>query len=786
MTTPKRRRCHWTVLAASLSLAAATLSPAWSAVPESGVDAPPGQDLYLEVVVNHVQLRRVEHFVQRDGRLYADAGTLTGLGLTWPGASSATGLVDLASLPDLQVNYDVYRQRLELVAPVALLGGPPTMIGYRTPPVPHIDPATQAPGLLLNYDIYTQRDTSTTSASAWTEFRLFGVGPGIWRTSNLTESTWGFGSNTERNIRLDTSWQLDFPESMVSLTLGDAFNSALSWTRTFRFGGLRISRNFDLQPYRTTVPLASFVGQTALPSLVDLYINGVRQAQGPVAPGQFQVVGAPVITGAGNAQIVVTDITGHQQVISIPLYNSASLLQKGLSDWSFEVGALRLNYGLSSFSYSDNAMVSGSVRYGLTNYVTLETHGETSRGLTMGGVGAVVRLGMAGIVNTSYAVSNYARQVGQQYGIGYQWRGYGFNASLSALRRNSAFQDIGTLENSTLPLSSYQAFLGWSLGHGQLGATFVRQTNPDTPPASYAGLTWSQSLGRFGFITIGGNRDLEGHSGTTAYAYWSMPLGQRTQTWASAGHQTQGNTGSVGAARSVPGDADGWGWRVQANAGENAGGQAEISELTRFGEWRVGGQYIGTANAGSSTAYATATGGLLLMQGSVFPMRRVFDAFALVSTDGVPGVPVRLENRLVGNTDSNGLLLVTPLNAWQNNDLSIDPRSLPADVSVDRVRMQAVPSTGSGMLARFEMKVMLMLDFSVYNIAGEDIPPGTRATLLPGNQVVPIGYDARVYLENPPAGARLAVPLGSGKCFVTLPDNLPRYGRIDLGELPCR
>jgi outer membrane usher protein len=786
MTTPKRRRCHWTVLATSLGLAAATLSPAWSAAPEPGVDATQGQDLYLEVVVNHVQLRRVERFVQRDGHLYADAATLTGLGLTWPGASTATGLVDLGSLPDLQVHYDVATQRIELFAPAELLGGPPTMIGYRTPPVPHIDPATQAPGLLLNYDIYTQKDSSSTSASAWTELRLFGVGPGVWRTSNLTESTWGFGTDTERNIRLDSSWQVDFPESMVSLTLGDSLNSALSWTRTLRFGGLRISRNFDLQPYRTTVPLASFVGQTTLPSLVDLYINGIRQAQGPVAPGQFQVVGAPVITGAGNAQIVVTDITGQQRVISIPLYNSVSLLQKGLSDWSFEVGALRLNYGLSSFSYADNAMVSGTARYGLTNYVTLETHGETSRGLTMGGFGAVVRLGMAGVVNTSWAVSNYAHQVGQQYGIGYQWRGYGFNISLSALRRNSAFQDIGTLEDSTLPLSSYQAFVGWNLGRGQLGATFVRQSNPDVPTASYAGLTWSQSLGRFGFITLGANRDLEGHSGTTAYAYWSMPLGKRTQTWASAGHQTQGNSGAVGAARNVPGDADGWGWRVQANAGQNAGGQAEVSELTRFGEWRVGGQYIGPENAGSSTAYATATGGLLLMQGSVFPMRRVFDAFALVSTDGVPDVPVRLENRLVGNTNSNGLLLVTPLNAWQNNDLSIDPRALPADVSVDTVRMQAVPSTGSGMLARFPMKVMLMLDFSVHGVAGEAIPPGTRATLAPGYQTVPIGYDSRVYLENPPAGARLFIPMDTGQCIVTLPDDLPKYGRIDLGDLTCR
>ena len=67
----------------------------------------------------------------------------------------------------------------------------------------------------------------------------------------------------------------------------------------------------------------------------------------------------------------------------------------------------------------------------------------------------------------------------------------------------------------------------------------------------------------------------------------------------------------------------------------------------------------------SSTFYASANGGLLLMGGHLHAMRRVDDAFALVSTHGVAGVPVKLENRLVGVTDSDGLLLITRLNAWQ-------------------------------------------------------------------------------------------------------------------------
>lgn len=770
--TPKRRRCPWTVLAASLGLAGAAAAG----------ELPPGTDLYLEVAVNHVELRRVEHFLARDGHFYADAQTLLSLGLTWPGAATASGLVDLASLPDLQFHYDAGRQRLEILAPVELLGAT-TSVGYAPPPAPQLDPQTRAPGLLLNYDLYAQRTRGLASASGWNELRLFGAGPGVWRTSSVLQSAWGPEENRQHNVRLDTSWQLDFPEPMVTASLGDAISGGLTWTRSVRFGGLRIARDFSLQPYRATVPLAAFVGQTALPSVVDLYINGLRTAQAPVPPGQFQVLGVPVITGTGNARIVVTDINGQRQVVDIPLYNNASLLQKGLGDWSFETGALRRNYGLSSFDYADSVMGSASGRYGWSDDVTLEAHGEGSRGLAMGGAGAFVRLGQAGVANASYAASS---QGGHQYGAGHDWRGDGFNVSLSALRRDEAFRDLGTLEGSTLPLASSQAFVGWNVGHAQLGASFVHQQLPGSPATSFAGVSWSQGLGRYGYLSVGANRELHGHGGTVVYAFWSVPLGNQVRTWASGVRQAHGSTASVGAARNLPGDADGWGWRVQANAGANAGGQAEVSQLTRHGEWRAGGQYLAQSEGGVSTAYAAATGGMLLMQGRLFAMRRVYDAFALVSTDGVKGVPVKLENRLVGATDDAGLLLVTPLNAWQDNDLSIDPRALPADVSVGRVRMLAVPSRASGMLARFPMQAMLMIDLSVRSAAGEAIPAGTRATLEPGQQSVIVGYDGRVYLENPPAGARLAVPLATGECLVALPDPLPVRGRIDLGELACR
>lgn len=758
----------------------------FSALPSGqGAEIAPEERLYLAVTLNHVPLHQIASFFRKDGSFYASAQTLRDIGLAVPAAEKAADWVRLDSMPGLQIAYDEAEQRMDLVAPVALLSRPMVDLGYETPVPPHIDPLTRAPGLLLNYDLYGQRYDQARSLSGFTELRLFGVGQGIWRTSNVLRAVSNYAEKGYRNTRLDTSWQWDFPQSMVSLTLGDTTSSAFTWTRSMRFGGLRLSRNFSLQPYRVTVPLASFVGEAAMPSIVDLYINGVREAQHQVAPGRFQVIGTPMLNGAGSAQMVITDITGQSRVVNFSLYNSARLLQVGLSDWSMEIGKVRRRYGINSFSYADDTMVSGSARYGVSNRLTLESHLETRNRLRMGGVGALLLLGeRGGVLSTSYAESSSASLRGRQHSMGYEWQGRRASFHLATQQRNDTFRDAASLDGSTLPRRTDQAFAGVNIAYGQLGISYVRQDYWGLPRVRYAGLSWSQTLGRYGHINLGVNRDLTGSSGTTAYVYWSLPLGEHRQIWASSERQVQGNSSTVGTIRSIPSDSDGWGWRAQASAGDpSTGGQAEVSQLTRFGQWRAGVEHW--RGQESSALYGGVTGGLLLMQGSLLPMRRVNDAFALVTTDSIPDVPVMLENRFVGKTDEKGQLLVTPLNAWQNNDISIDPLALPADVSVQRTRMDAVPATGSGMLARFPMRVTRIVELSLRGPDGQWIPPGTQVSINPGKQQAVVGYEGRLYLQDPEPGAQIQVSIPSTTCVATLPLTLPEHGRTNLGDLSC-
>lgn len=235
--------------------------------------------------------------------------------------------------------------------------------------------------------------------------------------------------------------------------------------------------------------------------------------------------------------------------------------------------------------------------------------------------------------------------------------------------------------------------------------------------------------------------------------------------------------------RPVPGDG-GSGWRVQARGGD--GGDGGLAEAGWIND--VGRQSVGIANAnGAQQAYGSASGALVLMEGHVFASRNINDAFAVVSTDGIAGVPVKLENRVIGHTDADGMLLVTPLNAWQRNKLSIDPMDLPANVRISDVEQLATPRDRSGTSVRFGISPLRSALVVLHGEDGKPLPLGSRVRLEdqdgPGTVV---GYGGEAYLDTLGDRNRLRVATPAGTCHasfdhVTMDESIPR-----IGPLTCR
>lgn len=744
---------------------------------ESNAASAPLQ-LYLEVSLNQTAYGTPQPFELREGRLFASVATLRQIGFVLDGYGEAESLAP-DSLPGVAVRYDASLQRVAIDAPLSLLSLATTRLNA---PGTDIPVASASPGLLFNYDLYSSRDDHNDSTSAFAELRVFGMGRGVFSQTAVTRSQRSEDEPRRTDsVRLDSSWRWSSPASMLSVSVGDVISGQLDWTRPLRLGGMRIGRDFGLQPYRITTPLPTFVGEVAVPSAVDLYVNGIRQYSGELPPGPFQLATIPGITGAGNAQLVVTDAFGRTRQLDFPFYAAQQLLAKGLSDWSLSLGLAREDYALRSFAYGNEPLASADLRYGVSDSFTVEAHAEGGDSVVNGGLGAVWLLGGAGVFSASLAHGQDRSDSGWLYAAAYNWSNGRFNIAADTQRTHGEYRDVASRYGQAPARVSERAVASWNDSRlGSLGLSYVRLIYRDETPARYGSATWSRNFKSGASLSLSYNQNLDRSEDRNIYLGFSMNFDRQLQLSASLQRNRGRDQAVLDLSRPLPGDG-GFGWRLQARGGDGEeGGLAEAGWLTSYGRYSLGFARQGDVDYG----YASASGSLVWMGGHVFAARNVSDAFAVVST-GRAEVPVLLENRPIGRTDRDGMLLVTPLNAWQRNRIAIDPMELPADLRLDRVEVQATPQDRSGTLVRFDIEQVRAAVLVLQDERGEALPVGSRVRLdsdsNSGASAV-VGYDGETYLDTLQELNTVRVDIADGPCSVRFaypPGNgVPRIGPL--------
>ncbi len=723
--------------------------------------------------------RGLVQFGLRDGELWASASALRQLGFVLPAGVSDP--VRLASLPGVQVQFDAGRQSVAITAPLTLLKLPTTVIGAAGTGA---QAASASPGLLLNYDLYgTKGSGNTSSLNAFTEIRAFN-GTSVLSNTALTQSARSDATGWQsRTARLDTTWSRSFQDDLLTLRVGDTLTAALPWSRATRIGGIQLARNFALQPYKTTAPLPAFMGSATLPSEVELYVNGMRQYSGQVPAGPFQLNTLPNINSTGQAQVVLTDALGRATTLNFSLYDTHQLLARGLSDWSVELGAVRQNYGLSSFDYGRDPVASGTWRYGVTDSFTLETHGEATRGLATAGAGGAWQLGPLGLLSGAAAQSTHDAGSGTQLNLGYSWQNQRLNFGLDSTRTRGDYRDVASLYGSATPTGSGRALVGYSTENlGSFGTSYLYLRYAGQEATRFASAYWFKSLGRSASFNVSLNQNLDKRSERNLFVGLSWALDGGTSMSTGVQRDNTRTSYTADAQSSAP-SAGGFGWRAGLREGEGqSGGQAELNYLGRYGRVATGINAFGD----SRYAYANASGGLVFMGGEPFASRRIDDAFAVVSTDGVAGVPVKLENRAMGTTNSRGMLLVVPLNAYQNNQLGIDPMQLPADVRLARTKAIVTPSDRAGTLVRFGITPIRAASILLVDSAGQPLPLGSLVRIN-GQAGEPslVGFDGVVYLDTLEANNVLNVQTPAGACRVSFDYHKGGDGIPEIGPLRC-
>ncbi|MFC5569025.1 fimbria/pilus outer membrane usher protein [Lysobacter yangpyeongensis] len=769
----RRYRPLWSAILGGLATVTCLSVQAQVVTPPDPASLDDAQPQYLELVVNQKSTRKVVRVLRSGDGFRVAVGDLRAFGL--PVFGNDSDLVTLNDLSWLKFSYDENNLRLLLEVPADML--PMQYVGdYRRNAY---EPATSGTGAIFNYDAFVNApsDASTTTSIA-NELRLFGP----W--GSITSSgTYSYGPGRNGYTRFDTRWEYSDPARMLTFEAGDMITRGLSWNSTVRLGGVGVSRNFAIRPDVVTYPLPVFSGEAAVPSTLDVFIAGQKIDSRPLEPGPFTLTSLPYINGAGEAVVVTTDVMGRQVSTTLPFYVSSSLLADGFMDYSIAAGALRQEYGRENFAYGD-AAVAGSLRYGLSDRLTLETHAEHAQGLQLGGVGAVMALGHYGVVNASYASSQRNDDRGRQTSVGYQYSSRRFSVAIQDTHRDRLYADLAAYpDGSTMSRRTLQATGAFNLfSFGNVGLGYFDIEAADGTRSRLGNLSWSRSFGN-SYVYLSGSRDLDDDNGWSFGLQWLVSLGDRRTAHAGYDRNRFGkNRLRFDYDQAVP-TYGGLGWQL---------GVAREPDGSRYGQaglhWRNPNLQLRVGVYGDEdahTVWGNATGSLVWMDGGIFPSNRINDAFVLVTTDGQPGVRVRYENQLVGTTDRNGRLLVPWVTAWYAAKYEIEAERLPAYMQTPVVEQRVAVRGGSGQVVRFPLRAVTSAVITVHDEQGNPMPVGTVATTADGQRRT-IGWDGVLYLESVGADNEISIDAPTGRCVIRFEADTGTPQVAQIGPLVCR
>jgi outer membrane usher protein len=756
------------------------------------------QILLLEVQINGNSTGKIGEFILRNGALLAQRNELHDLGLKVQLAlrarsaapSGSSDLIYLSALPGVSWRLDAQTQTLYITADNDRLL--PTLLPDESQAKAPRRSSESGTGVTLDYDLIgTVEDgkMGETGSLDLLAFSPVGVVSSDWLGyGGVVQS----GTGTNKVIRLDSAYSFADINTLRRYTIGDFITGGLSWTRPIRLTGAQLRSDFSMRPDLVTFPMPSVTGSAAVPSTVQVLVDGNLVVSRPVDAGPFQTPQLPVVSGAGTISMTVTNALGQQVTVSLPFYASSSLLAPKLQTFAVQTGLVRRNWGLISDDYGKLAGTA-IYRRGLTPKLTVEGSTEATAGMFLAGAGGVYQVGTLGVVNLALAGSSGSGGEGALLSAGAQRIGRVFSIGGSTTLATRNFKDVATINGDTFPRKQLNGSTGLSSRH--LGSIAFAYGGIDRDAANNSvklyiaqpkhtqilSASYSIQVGRHMSIYVTEFQNLIQHGTGGLQLGLTIPFGRRNSTSASVASDGSWQVQAQQPAALV----DEWGYQAYLSAG-GGNGTHTFAEGQYKAPWALLTAGV-DSNQGQTTLRLETQGAFSLVDGGLFPSNTIYDSFAIVDTNGLSRVHVLQENRPAGSTDSTGRLLVPDLRSFDINRIATDPGDIPQDSSVDVTTREVRPKDRSGVVVKFRVKVSHGALLRLVDAEGVPIPIGSDATLKATGITVPVGYDGNAYLEDLGPVNEVIVELPSGHHCSAVFSYRPEAGDIPLlGPLFCR
>lgn len=702
-------------------------------------------------------------------------------------------------LPEANVELDTGEHTLTLsVADIYLIKRPR---GY-------VNPALWNEGInagILNYNTNFYRNvTHSTQSDAF----YAGINSGLnimgWHFRHNGSLSWQ--DNVGRHYQsLDTYVQRHIPALSSQLTLGDAHTTGEQFD-TLAFRGIQLANAEQMLPnsQRGYAPLITGIARTN--AKVKVMQQNRLLYETTVAPGAFEINDLYPTGYGGELEVIIEEADGSVQRQSVPFASTSNLLRPGITHYSATLGALR-----KGWVEDEPLLAEFTWRRGISNRFTAYTGIQGNEDYQAGQMGLALGTTVGAfsfdVTHARTALSkeydSFGRTMsGESYQLKYSHmiQQTGSNISVAAYR----FSTEGYLDYmSAMQLREAMAHNvrldGLYRPKNRLGMT-ANQRLPDGWGNVYASLYqqdyWNQHgsdrqyqfgynnhIGRFNYsLSASRNRNGEGDYETRYMLSMSIPFSGENLFSQMSVNLNRDNDGRMREQIGLSGTAlesNALSYSLSAahaNKGSSTSGAFNSSLRTPVSTIQAGagkGKNYHNFSLGMNGTAVLHSGGITLSPYSA-------DTVALVEAKGAKGAAVSSYPGV--SIDRFGYALVPYLNAWQMNEVNLDPKGLPDDIELNMTSQKVAPYSGAVVKLSYGTTmgtpVLIVLDDESRVPFGADVFDSNH------NIVGVVGQGRRIFARLPEQSGQLNVQWGKNphqRCLLNY--QLPNRHKAKSGDI---
>ena len=607
----------------------------------------------------------------------------------------------------------------------------------------------------------------------------FNIGSWYFRQNGAID--WNSISDNVEYSSLSTYVQRDIPEWKSRVMFGQ-LNTQGQLFDTIPFTGARLSSDERMLPgsQRGYAPEIRGIARTS--AKVTVRQNDQVIYETTVSPGEFLINDLYPLGYGGDLDVTVKEADGSEEYFLVPYASVAQLLRPDSQRFSITAGQYR-NDSLAT----DPFFLEGTYQRGITNSLTAFAGAQLNSDYyaIQGGVGLGTPIGAfsAQVTHSGADLDKEGTESGQSYEMTYSklisetssnitlaayrfsTKGYmDFETAMSTIDAVSLDKDYSNIYR---PKSRYTLTASQGLGSGwgnlYISSSIENYWASEEENVQYQ-LGYTNNYGRlsYGFNATHTQNDIG--DGQTNYMltvnvpldYWKGNISSAPLLRFRLNHDSDGRAQQqVGISDSV-GDDNQFSYGVTASHG-NAGQASSID---------INGSYISpitslSATYSSGSDYQSESlglsGSLIAHSGGVTFSPYTGNTYALVEAPGAKGATVSSYSG--AKIDSNGYAIVPNLNAYEYNDIYIDPKNAPENIEFENTSEKVVPYSNAIVPVKFKTKQGdLLLINSTHN--GDALPFGASVLDEENETVGYVGQGSELYIQTDKKSGLLKVVWG--------------------------